>query len=101
MAKKNVHDPENYRKMSEPFTTSEEANEALNKFFDLVEDARRQCRIMDVHVIVKMNIVDGAGMTAAHYGNSLEAAPMCAWALGQSQADFESILRGYIKASPR
>lgn len=98
--KKSKHDPANYRKMSEPFPTVEEANEALSQFYEAVEVARKQHKIMDVHVIVKMNISDGVAMTTAHYGNELEAAPMCAWALGQAQADFESILRGHIKASP-
>lgn len=95
------HDPVNYRRVSEPFATVEEANKALSEFLEAVEEARNRLRIMDVHVIVKINVVDGAGMTDAHFGNSLECAPMCAWALGQAQAEFENTLRGYLKASPK
>ena len=48
-------DPENYRKMSEPFSTSTEANEAIEKFFNAVELARNLCHIADVHVIARIN----------------------------------------------
>ena len=92
----------NYRKMSEPFPNLEEANEALKNFYQAVEEARKEFHIMDVHVIVKMNILrgetEGTAMTSAHYGNTLEGAPMCAWGLGQEQAEFSAALREYSKA---
>ncbi len=95
------NDIANYRKMSEPHPSIEEANEALKSFYQAVEDARKEFRIMDVHVIVKMNVLhgetEGTAMTSAHYGNTLEGAPMCAWALGHEQADFEATLREYQK----
>ena len=96
------NDLANYRKMSEPFQNIEEANEALKSFYQAVEEARKEFHIMDVHVIVKMNVLrdgtEGTAMTSAHYGNTLEGAPMCAWALGHEQADFEAVLREYSKA---
>lgn len=92
----------NYRKMSEPFPSVEEANVALKNFYRAVEEARKKFHIMDVHVIVKMNVLrgetEGAAMTSAHYGNTLEGAPMCAWGLGQEQANFEANLREYSKS---
>ena len=91
------NDPANYRKMSEPFENIEKANQALKDFYEAVEVARKEFHIMDVHVVVKMNVlrgeVEGHAITSAHYGNTLEGALMCAWALGNEQADFEALLR--------
>jgi hypothetical protein len=96
-----TNDLANYRKMSEPHASPDDANQALKKFYKIVEEARKECRIMDVHVIVKMNIThensEGCAMASAHYGNTLEGAPMCAWGLGQEQADFKAALREYTK----
>lgn len=95
------NDFSNYREMSKPFSSIEEANEALNNFYSAVEEARKKFRMMDVHLIVKMNVLrgkaEGEALTAAHYGNTLEGAPMCAWGLGQEQARFEGLIREYIK----
>jgi len=95
------NDPANYRKMSEPFESIEAANESLLKFYEAIETARKEFHIMDVHVIVKMNVMrdgnEGAAMTSAHYGNTLESAPMCAWAFGNEQADLVAALRESAK----
>jgi hypothetical protein len=97
------NDFSNYRAMSQPFESPEEANQALLKFYQIVEDARKECRIMDVHIIVKMNVKqgdeEGCGMASSHYGNTLEGAPMCAYGLGQEQAEFKAALREYTKAA--
>ena len=91
------NDPANYRKMSEPFEDIGKANQALQSFYEAVEQARKEFRMMDVHVIVKMNVlrgeVEGHAITSSHFGNTLESAPMCAWALGNEQAEFEALLR--------
>jgi len=96
------NDLANYRKMSEPIPSTEEANEALKNFCRAVEEARKEFHIMDVHVIVKMNILrgdeEGTAMASAHYGNSLEGVTMCAWGLGQEQAELKSAVRDYSKA---
>lgn len=95
------NDPENYRKMSEPFENIEKANQSLLDFYATIENARKEFRIMDVHVIVRMNVLrgetEGIAMTSAHYGNTLESAPMCAWGLGHAQAEFESLIRESVK----
>lgn len=96
----------NYRKLSEPFDNAEQASEAMQAFFDAVEKARREYHIMDVHVIVKMNIMrgkigeemEGSALASAHFGNTLEGAPMCAWGLGHEQADFEAALQQASKS---
>lgn len=98
-----INDLANYRKMSEPFPSIEEANEALKKFYRAIEEARKEFRIMDVHIIVKMNVLrdktEGTAMTTAHYGNTLEGAPMCAFGLGREQADFDAAIREYSKSA--
>ncbi len=96
------NDFSNYRKMSEPLASPQVANQALQAFFEAVEKARKEHHIMDVHIIVKINIMngesEGAAMSSAHFGNTLEGAPMCAWGLGQEQASFENSLREYVKS---
>lgn len=96
------NDLANYRKMSEPLPSIEEANTALQNFYRAVEEARKEFHMMDVHVIVKMNILrdgeEGAAMASAHYGNTLEGVTMCAWGLGQEQAELKSALRDYSKS---
>ncbi len=95
------NDPKTYRELSFPFETPELADEKLRMFFNAVEAARKEFHIMDVHVIVKINInrgeSEGAAMASAHFGNTLEAAQMCAWALGQEEADMRAALREFVK----
>jgi hypothetical protein len=94
-------DLENYTKMSTPFETDEAAEKALKSFLDVVEQARKDFRISDVHIIVKMNVMHngfvGEGITNTHFGNSLFAATMCAWALGQEQADINHEIQKLLK----
>ena len=86
----------NYRKMSEPFADVGQANDAVIKFFELVEAARNECRVMDVHVIVKIAMMhdgeEGRAMTSAHFGNTLEAAGMCGWGLAEAQAELNAAI---------
>ena len=100
---KSHNDFGNYRKMSEPFASSEEATAALETFFDLVGKARNQCHIADAHVIVEINVMneekEGTGISSAHFGNSLIAAGMCAWSLGQEQANHENAIRELMKGA--
>lgn len=95
-------DPANYRILSEPIPSQEEANRMLASFMDAVEKARKEFHIQDVHVIVKMNILNPQGteqgaLSSAHFGHSLEAAPMCAWSLGHAEAEFKNLVGGYLR----
>ena len=95
---KSHNDPENYRKMSEPFENIEKANEAINTFLDLVEKARNVCHIADVHVIIRFSVLgadgkEGDAITSAHFGFSMNAAQMCAWSLGREEASAKEMLR--------
>lgn len=95
-------DPANYRKMSEPIPSQEEANKLLAGFMEAVEKARNEFHMQDVHVIVQMNIMNPQGneqgaLSSAHFGHSLHAAPMCAWSLGHAEADFKKMVGGYLR----
>lgn len=91
-----------YRQMCEPFENPEQAGEALESFFAEIRAIRKKYRIMDVHVIAKVNILrgesEGSAMSSAHFGNTLEGAPMCAWGLGREQSEYEAVLQKYTKA---
>jgi len=95
------NDFENYRKMSEPLQTVEEADEALKNFYQAIEEARKKFRIMDVHNICKINVVNAgiekSAMVSAHFGNTLEGAPMCAWAFAEARDELNSALSKIVK----
>lgn len=80
-----VNDPANYRALSEPFENSDTANQAIEKFFDMVQEARKVCKIQDVHVLVKFHIiqdeVEKVAITSGHLGNSVEGLGMCVWGI--------------------
>jgi len=94
-------DFKNYRKMCEPFQTPDEAQGALKNFFDSVETLRNVTHMMDVHIIVKMNILrDGEETHAivnAHFGNPLEGPNMCMWSIGENMDDFEPRIRDIVR----
>lgn len=93
---KRVNDPANYRRMSEPFPSAEEANTALGAFFDAVDEARKKYRMKDVHLVIDMSVMandpatgetfEGAARTSAHFGDSGKAEEMAAWSLGTETA---------------
>jgi hypothetical protein len=87
------NDVANYRKMQEPLQP-EYADEALQKFFEVVKSARKEFHIMDVHIIVMMNILneetEGYAMSSAHFGNTLTGADMLVFGLIQNQEQLET-----------
>ena len=94
------NDLANYRKMSEPFENSEDANKALKQFYDGVEILRNELHLTDVHVLAEIRIMnnneEGVAISSAHFGDSLKGAAMCAWGLGQEQANFEDMLHKFV-----
>ena len=93
-------DPENYRKLLKPFEDTETANKAMQEFYDGVGKLRNELGITDVHVLIQVHIMndgeEGAAMSSAHFGDTLQGAMMCAWGLGQEQANFEDMLRKFV-----
>jgi hypothetical protein len=78
MASKFKNDPDNYYKMSEPHENPDKANEALQKFYDKVSEARKEFKIADILVITKDSVrypdgEVGQFMQHSQYGNQLNA----------------------------
>lgn len=99
-----VHDPENYRKMCEPHATEEEANEAVQKFYEAVRKARQKYRIADVEIIVRVkarpseeNEKTGMFFSSAHFGSLLERVGMCAWAHGIATQELHDVMTEMAK----
>jgi hypothetical protein len=82
------HDPENYRKMSEPFNGLDEANNAISAFFEEIGESRKRHRIPDVVVALSVNVRyeeggrEGAPITYATYGDAHKTESLLAYALG-------------------
>jgi hypothetical protein len=89
-------DPANYRAMLVPHESIDAANAAWNKFLDVVEKARKEFRIADVHVLARMHVSTEAGEMAtqasSHYGNGMEALAMLAEAYGAERERLLSAL---------
>lgn len=90
-----INDPATYRKLSEPFATAEEANDALQKFWEGVYELRKQCRIADVYMVVGFNVAaedgeEGRMMGILHAGDEMIREAMSAYAFGREQADRQS-----------
>lgn len=95
-------DPANYRRLSEPFPDQESAKRRIGEFWDAVSKLRNELHITDVHVIVRVNVIDAAGdegvmITASHFGSAIEGEAMCAWALGHEAAMRESTIGKLLK----
>ena len=95
------NDPDNYHKMSEPHESPEKANEALQKFYEKVSEARKEFKIADILVITKDSVryedgEVGQFMQHSQYGNQLNGVSMAAYAYGQLQAEERELLNKLI-----
>lgn len=104
MSNKFKNDPENYHKMCEPHENTDKANEALQKFYDKVSEARKEFRIADILVITKDSVryPDGeVGQFIQHsqYGNQLNGVSMAAYAYGQLQAEQRELLAKLVSGN--
>ena len=95
------NDPENYHKMSEPHETPDKANEALQKFYDKVSEARKEFMIADILVITKDSVryedgTVGEFMHLNQLGNQLNGSPMAAYAYGRLQSEQRELLNKLI-----
>jgi hypothetical protein len=83
------NNPAHYRRMSEPFPSADEANEALAAFFADVRAARDRHRIADVVVLCEVShTLDGEevrGAADSFMGDSARALPMLAREFGAAQ----------------
>jgi hypothetical protein len=101
MPSKFKNDPENYHKMSEPHENPEKVNEALQKFYEKVAEAREEFRIADILVVIKDSVRYEDGdvgqfMQHSQYGDQLNGVSMAAYAYGQLQAEQRELLNKLI-----
>jgi hypothetical protein len=101
MASKFKNDPDNYYKMSEPHENTDKANEALQKFYDKVSEARKEFKIADILIITKDSIryedgEVGQFMQHTQYGNQLNGVSMAAYAYGQLQAEEKELINKLV-----
>lgn len=89
---KTIKDSANYRKLSEPMATSQEADAALEAFWEELYELRNKHRITDVSIVFRVNYLADDGQEAsvtstAHYGDVNNHEAMMAFGLGQAAAE--------------
>lgn len=97
-----AHNPELYRRMSQPHITGDSANEALAKFFDGVAKLREEYCLPDVCVIVEVNSIGASGKeqrghASAYFGDLVSKLPMVARHYGEARAEYEDMLHAAIE----
>ena len=101
-ARRTVHDPDTYAKVSEPFPDSNAAQAALDEFFEAVRGLRVRCGIRDVQMVAVVNVVDPdapGGVTSAiggwHLGNPAIAPRLLAFQAGRYERERAEELESY------
>ena len=93
---KPIKDPENYRKMSAPFASVDEAQASLKSFMIGVHELRQKHRIADVLTVSSVNVKyeEGEGRAIIHgfSGDSANAEGMAAYAYGQESAQKRELM---------
>jgi len=92
-----INDPENYRKMCEPFASANEANAALEAFFADVRAARKKHRIANVLMVAELRVNypetgEGSAMVHGFNGDVLMAVPLAAFAYGKTQEEQRQLI---------
>jgi hypothetical protein len=86
-----IPNPTLYDKMSAPYPSRDEANAAMQKFFEAVRKLRVKHRMCDVAVIATTHAMTGtsedAMITGDFVGSQKRALDMHAWALGMAERD--------------
>ena len=95
-----VHDPANYRAMSEPHESMEALNKAIEKFWDGVYALRNECRLPDVYIVIAANVMSGDGegrvMGVLHAGDEAQREPMTAYAFGGETVERQERIAKYV-----
>jgi hypothetical protein len=98
-----THDPKLYREMSAPFDNGDDANAALQAFYEDVGAARKKHRISDVVVLCEIaHMLDGSevrGSSSTMIGHSFNHLPMLAREYGAARQRHEDMLKHLISES--
>lgn len=100
------NDPANYRRVSEPFASQEEAQKAIDTFLDdEVAELRNKHRIKDVHICIEVHAITesgevGMGM-AAHLGDPSKALQMVASEFGLQKKMWDDSIGVAVRGKQR
>lgn len=100
---KTIHDPANYRAMSEPYNSRATAMEAMEAFYNDVREARQRHRIADVVLVIRSTY--GPNETplihTAHMGDELKELPMVHFALANAENSVSEMIERIRKSVAR
>ena len=96
--------PARYRELSEPFKNAEEANKAIQAFYEEVKAARIKHRIKDVHLVMGIGGLNASGtegemILSAHIGSEDRQESMLAYAFGVAQAERQQRIAEFLAGS--
>lgn len=102
----NKNDPDNYREMSAPFASPEEADAALRAFADEFYALRNKYRIADILAVVNVSIRYEDGrvgevVTRSYYGNEHKAESLAAWSMGYEQSERQARIAKVLRDATR
>lgn len=95
-------DPKKYRELSVPFASQQDANAALNAFFEDLGSVREKHKIANLHVTLGVFVSDaegneGGAYACCGYGDSLQWESLAAYALGRLQAERAELIGNLLK----
>jgi hypothetical protein len=97
------NDPATYRKMAEPYPSMDEAQAAVEAFFNGVAELRKQHKITTMCMVIKGSALKQDGDGEAEFfltcglGNSLEFEGMLAYGLGREQSSRQQRIGSMLK----
>lgn len=94
---KPMSDPQTYRECSEPFATTEEADDAVEAFWAEMTELRKRHKLANVYVVICDSVNDERFMVLAHCGDELMRESMAAYALGTESARRQSNIAKLIR----
>jgi hypothetical protein len=97
-----VSDPDQYRKCSAPFATAEEANAAVQAFWEDVYELRCKHNLANISFVIGDTIADsGEFFVCNHIGTSIMWEGMAALMYGQASAARQAAVRAMLSEGAR
>jgi hypothetical protein len=84
-----------------PFASTEEANSAIQAFFEDVYQARLKHRLANVCIAIRDEIAEtGPFHVSGHFGEALFVESIAAWYFGQAQAERQKLIMESMAQNP-
>ena len=95
-----IPDPEQYRELSTPFESRDEAIEAFSNFFEGLAALRKKYKIPDLLIVVQVTALgthlegspEGVFEVCMGWGNPVNELPLAAFAYGQKKAEHAELM---------